>query len=308
MTKQEILEQIKKVTHNNYLRLPEAMDMVDENGNLIITMTSKGLEDNMQNDSSAFEGWAITIKAIMPDVAGMVVIKWKGIGLGKGSTFNHYRRFLYRLIRFEESYEWVSYEPLDTQAYSDIKTVAAEIHNWVVNYPNSESISEAQKGEAHLERHLKDKLKEMFVTSDHQLPVGLFNMEKSEKNERTPGGKSQVDLWSLSGDTFTVYELKKDKNREVGIISELMFYVNVFKDLSEGIFHFSKGAEKSDFRSFKVLYEAVREHRINNVCGVFLTNDFHTIIQLGGTRVFRLLNDNSRHIEYKQTGFIVSEI
>ncbi len=308
MNKEEILKRLKVEARNNYLRFPEGLDMESENGTLTITMTQKGLQDNMQTDHSAFEGWAIAIKAIAPKLAEKVCIRWHGMGLGTGTTYNHYRRFLYRIARFEQSYEWVEYMPLDKQAVSDLKSVISELSQWVVNYPDSQPKTEASKGEARLERQLKNCLGKTNEHSDHQLPVGLFYSEKNSNFERTPRQGSQIDLWTITGDTIAIYELKDYNNRKVGIISELMFYVNVMVDLVEDTLHFSDGAEKSKFRSFDVVYNAINSNSIHNIEGVFLTNDLHALLQSRHSEVLDLLNNNARGIKYKQMGFKIANL
>lgn len=308
MKKEEILKELKKITSNKDLRFPEALDIESNDGVLSLTMTTNGLKENMQENPAAFEGWAIAIKAIAPDLAKEVHIKWHGMGLKQGTEYNHYRRFLYRVIRFKESYDWAHNMPLDTEAENDKNIISSELSDWVVNYPDSESQKEASKAEAALERQLKDLLSKHLQHVDHQLPMGLFNSYKSTVTERTPRQGSQIDLWSISEDTFTVYELKNDNNRKVGIISELMFYVNVIKDLSEGTLHFDQSAEKSNYRSFKSVYEAFCSNGIHNVVGVFLTNDLHSMLKLGRTNLFSILNNNTRDIKYKQQGFNISEI
>ena len=308
MNKEEILKLLKNETRNAYLRFPEGLEAESDNGVLTITMTQNGLQDNMQTDHSAFEGWAIAIKANAPQLAEKVIIKWHGIGLGVGTTYNHYRRFLYRVVRFEQSYEWVSCMALDKQAENDLKSVISELSQWVVNYPDSQSKVEASKGEARLERQLKDYLSKIHEHSDHQLPLGLFYSVKNSNNERTPRQGSQIDLWTMTGDTITIYELKDDNNRKVGIISELMFYVNVMLDVIEHTFDFSDGASKSKFRSFDALYDAINSNSIHNIEGVFLTNDLHALLKSSSSEVFELLNNNARGIKYKQMGFKIAEI
>lgn len=308
MKKEEILKELKKITSNKDLRFPEALDIESNDGVLSLTMTTNGLKENMQENPAAFEGWAIAIKAIAPDLAKEVHIKWHGMGLKQGTEYNHYRRFLYRVIRFKESYDWAHYMPLDTEAENDKNIISSELSDWVVNYPDSESQKEASKAEATLERQLKNYLSKHLKHVDHQLPMGLFHSCKKSANERAPRQGSQIDLWSILDDTFTVYELKNDDNRKVGIISELMFYVNVIKDLSEGRLHFDSQAYKSTYRNFKAVYEAISSKSIRTVEGVFLTNDLHSMLKLGGSNLFSLLNNNTRNINYKQMGFKISEI
>ena len=299
MNKEEILKRLKETASNSHLRFPSDLELESNDGVLTISISSKGLEGNMQNDDSAFEGWAIAIKAIEPEIAKSITIQWNGIGLGEGTMYNHYRRFLYRLLRFKQSYEWASFMPLDKQAESDMENVISELPQWVVNYPVTNSQDKASTPEALLEREIISLLPGFY---DHQLPVGLFYKTKSEKTRRTPGGKSQIDLWSVEGDTLNVYELKTDVNNQAGIISELMFYTNIMKDLVSGTIKYDSGADSVTRRSFNKLYSAICSKQISKVAGVFLTNDLHSILQIELQKLFDILNENTRNIQYKQVG------
>ena len=63
-----------------------------------------------------------------------------------------------------------------------------------------------------------------------QLPVGLFEGKKSEETRVFTGRKSAIDLWSTSGDSIVIFELKA-QNVKVGILTELMFYANYMADM-----------------------------------------------------------------------------
>ncbi len=303
MTKQEILKCLKERSSNNRLRFPESLAIDSNNGILTIQMTKKGLEGNMQTDSSAFEGWAIAIKAIAPELAINVIIKWEKYDI-KSSNL-HYNRFLYRVIRFTQSYKWAAADPLDEECKKDLDKICNEINDWVVNYPETAAQEIAEKGEAQLERNM---LSVLSGIKNHQLPVGLFLKVKSKATCQTPSQGSQIDLWTINDNTFTVYELKKDSNRKVGIISELMFYTNVIKDLVEKNIHFAKGAENENNRGFKEVFDNISKGIITKVCGVFLTNDLHPLLQAGDKKLFEILNDNMRDIKYQQCGFKISSI
>lgn len=206
------------------------------------------------------------------------------------------------------SYDWASFECLDDTAENDYKTICNEVKEWVTNYPSKEASIKATHKEAQLERALNDVLPGIH---DHQLPVGLFYQEVSKKTEyeRTPNGGSQIDLWSITDDeTFTVYELKKDDNRLVGIVSELMFYVNVIKDLTDGVITFGKGAGNIDKRNYNAVYRSIKEKKITKVAGVFLANELHPLLTLERKEFFSILNENNRKIEYKQKRFVITEI
>lgn len=301
MDKEEIFKKLK--LYHKSLRKPEYLYIESDNGVLTLSMDEKGLTANMQNNEASFEGWSIAIKAVIPEIAEKVVIKWAAKNIESENL--HYVRFLYRLIRFIESYDWVSFECLDKKARNDYERIKDEISDWVVNYPSKGAKETAIHKEARLERLLNSILP---GTHNQQLPVGLFFKEVSTYQERTPRRGSQIDLWSVEGNSFTVYELKKDDNRKVGIISELMFYANVIKDLSLDIIHYGTGAETSEERNFDSVYKVMSEKIISKVKGVFLTNNLHPLLNIEKKKLFEILNGNNREIEYQQMGFKVSEI
>lgn len=298
--KSEILEELKETTRLNGLKLPEHLDLASVDGTLFITLTERGLLANMQTDSSAFEGWAFAIKAVCPEIAKKVVIQWH-----KPEQSNpHYTRFLYRAIKFEESYENVEIKPLDDKSRDEFEAIKAEMGEWVINYPSSEAKSSAQKLEAQLERailrHFSEELKWIC---GNQLPTGLFFKEKSARKEyeRTPRNGCQIDLWSLQDDTFTVYELKADDNKMVGIISELMFYVNVIKDINEGIITYPTSAVKGGkFRSFENVLKFLPSNPRLKIEGVFLANELHPLLTCSN-KLLEILNANSRSILYRHS-------
>ena len=303
MNKNEIFDNLKSL--HKSLKEPGYIDFVSKDGILTITMTEKGLLANMQNNESAFEGWAIAIKSLLPNVAKKVVISWAANTISENNT--HYTRFLYRVIKFIDSYNWATTEFKDERAANDYNRIKKELERWVTNFPSKAAEENATHEEARLERQLNQILPGYH---DHQLPVGLFFEEVSSKSEheRTPRSGSQIDLWSIQEDIFTVYELKKDDNRKVGIVSELMFYVNVIKDLVEGKINFGKGAEFVTERNYNKVFENIHENRIEKVVGVFLTNDLHPILNLNKKALFDILNNNTRGIFYKQLGFIITKL
>ena len=303
MNKIEIFDNLR-LLHKS-LREPSNIDFISKDGILTITMTEKGLIGNMQNNESAFEGWAIAIRSILPNVAKKVVISWAANSISENNT--HYTRFLYRVIKFIESYNWAATEFKDDRAAKDYNRINRELEKWVTNFPSKAAEENAVHEEARLERQLNQILPGYH---DHQLPVGLFFEEVSSKaeHERTPRNGSQIDLWSIQDDTFTVYELKKEDNRKVGIISELMFYVNVIKDLTEGKINFGKGAEFVTERNYHKVFENIYENKIKKIFGVFLTNDLHPVLNLNKKDLFEILNNNTRGIVYKQLGFVITKL
>jgi hypothetical protein len=316
--KDELLKELKERIEGNpskrYIRFPEMMDFNSEDGILTITMSAKGLIQNMQYNEAAFEGWAISIKAHLPQRAEKIQVCWRGSDVANNASnaqIAHYTRFLYRLLQFKQSYEWVSYVCFDVKAECDINKVRNELTSkkWIANFPINEA-SPTEKGEAGWERKIDKILSLSHKANDHQLPVGLF-YEKVKKDkeghrqyERTPRGHSQLDLWSINNKKeLYVYELKLDNNHNIGIISELMFYVNVFQDFADGILHYPEDAKASKYRSFDKIYQAFADPTkkyITKIVGVFLSNKLHTLIDFRRDVLFAILDNNSRGISYKQ--------
>lgn len=301
MDKQGILKQLKEVTENKRLKFPERINLTSENGILCVEMTESGLLGNMQTDPSAFEAWVIAIKATCPELVQQAVIRWSH----PEKVNPHYVGFLYRVIKFEESYDWVSIAPIDSNAKGYLENIRRELSQWVINYPDSDAKIDAAKTEAQLERALLNNLKsDLGTESGNQLPMGLFFQKKSEEYERTPRNNSQLDLWSIRNNTFTVYELKKEENKPLGIISELMFYVNVIKDISLGTIRYPNDAvEGRDFRNFGVVFDKLPHNKKMKIEGVFLANTLHSLFHYKQAEILGILNDNHRGIRYEHAGF-----
>lgn len=310
-SKDEILEKLRKATKIKNLKLPEKVEVKSEADNLIIKLSKEGLVGNMQADASAFEGWAIAIKAICPEIANQVEIQWVSPEGCSKIEKRHYNRFLYRVIRFHDNFpDWVKIRPLSDAAQEEMRSIAKELENreWVLNYPNCEASEHAEKEEAQLERLLLKVLPGTY--NNQQLPMGLFYKEKKGKtdNERTPRSGSQIDLWSIDNNVFTVYELKKSDNKKIGIISELMFYVNIVTDLKDKKIEFSAEASSCVYRSFDSVWTAFNTNSITKVVGVFLANKLHPAIEAVNTRLLSILNSNSRGIEFVCMGYETSDL
>ena len=62
---------------------------------------------NMQEDESAFESWALVLKYYSKDKIETVIIDWEDIPAKEKDGTYHYNRFVYRLAKFSQSYDWV---------------------------------------------------------------------------------------------------------------------------------------------------------------------------------------------------------
>lgn len=299
MVKNELLNLLKKETGNNRLRFPEGIEMSVSDNCLSLILADNVLSENMQKDCSAFEAWAICLKSILPEKIHDVLISWV-IPSYADIRLSEYNRLIYRAVRFEQNYNWVKLKMPEDEHTNNILT---ELRNnlWVLNYPTKEAETNAKKGsEATLERNILHKLQRLFpdAVTNQQLPVGLFNNRIEKGYERTPGQNSQIDLWSLRQGVFTAYELKKDDNVHVGIISEIMFYVNVISDLAHGVIKYPEKA-KNAFRDVNKLYTQVEHKEIKTVKATLLTHVLHPLITTKQEAVLSILCNNRRGIIYE---------
>lgn len=241
-----------------------------ENGDLYITMTSKGLTSNMQDDCAAFEGWAILLKYWLSQHINLVYIKFSPVTKENytRAEYMHYQRFLYRLHNFVTTYKWARY-------VSDYSIDQYSTKGYVLNTPGSKSdVEEASHKEAQFERKLVENKPPHLCINDHQLPVGVFDSTVESSKQIMNSGA--IDLWGIDGSVLNVYELKIASNKSVGIISELFFYVNIMNDLMKHRINY-EDKKYDNIRSFSILYDAYLKYNVSSIKGVFLTPSLHPL-------------------------------
>ncbi|MCF0218278.1 MAG: hypothetical protein HUK14_00715 [Muribaculaceae bacterium] len=285
--------------------LPQGVKFNIANNNVLtITMTLDGMTSNMQEDSAAFEGWSVClynylkkeIKIKLTTDAQIEDIKALSEIDNRNPKALHFKRFLYRLQKFSSTFN--AWFEIDEKLG---KTVSV-VENWsdlYLNYPTQE----AQKNDV---AHKEAKLERAIVSSDklkceaigHQLPVGVFYKEKRDDYRLMPGNNSAIDIWSITQNTFSIYELKAYGNCSVGIISELFFYVNIMNDLFNGRAKYDGRAAKCDYRNFKIVYDFYRSKGIKTVEGCFLAPKYHVLIDNQQKQITDILNEYG-FIKYK---------
>lgn len=307
MNKDQILNLLQNVTHS--AKLPSQISFEILEGSLVINVSEKGVIANMQEDSSAFEGWAVVIKAAIPQIK-RVVLDWsdpKYTPDKKNAQMAHYNRFLMRAANFRRGYAWFEVtqsrkEEVDkVQSLLDSKTL-------VVNFPKSSCrpiIDKEKKPEAYLERQLVKLWSNPKSVTDEQLPVGIFKCGVvSKENTLTPRGASQIDLWQLYNNIMHIYELKVKGNESIGIISELMFYVCTIRNIIDGLIYYPDVSKAKDFRHFKEFVSAVNNHDIDKVVGYFTAPKYHPLMEAPQLKdkIKRILNENALGVsfEYKR--------
>ena len=311
MNKTEILKVIKQEIPS--VVFPSNIDFQIEDTILYVTVDSRGVCNNMQDNSSAFEGWIFCIMNAIKNISE-VILRWENPLYSNSKDLNikrrqqrHYNRFLLRVIWFTDNYEWLK---IEKNREDEIDKFRKKYSFLVINYPttSSKDKNEVEEGdskskfEAILETQLYHKLNEILPNSaNHQLPVGIFNNIKSTETAITPHGASQIDLWQLENDVFRIFELKdteNTQNKRVGIISELMFYANVFNNIfltkkihyPEEIFH-----KRKYYRGFDLIVNALVKGKVKEIDAVFLSEELHPLIN---SEIFKALNNGKSKIRY----------
>lgn len=278
MEKTEILNQVRKLCPS--ARFPKKMGFSIKNDCLIITVAQDGLVSNMQTDESAFEGWAVCLKSLLPQYIQNVEIAGNVPDMMSANQLEHYNRFVYRLYKFCEIYQW-AYTTDFTNEVQRINSLQL-----VINVPLKDASQTASHGEAKYERIYCAENNDKFDAMDHQLPVHLFKDSISSANTITPG--SFLDIWSIIDGTLRIYELKLPTNTHIGIISELMFYVDVWTDIMLGKITIPT---TSRYRSFDQLVRLKNTNGCEQIIGIFLADRLHSLFACQLSKVLSLLNN-----------------
>lgn len=306
MNKEEIQNYLKSIVSS--AKLPSQTSFEINENCLLIKVSGRGTVANMQTDQSAFEGWAIVLKAAITNIKN-VILDWEDpiyISNKERAQQAHYNRFIMRVANFKKAYSWFNV----TQHHKEEVDNMQELLNSksiVINYPKkpcSPLTDKNKKPEAVLERELVKKWSKNCQITDEQLPVGLFNYGYvSKANTLTPRGASQIDLWQLDGTTLRIFELKVKGNESIGIISELMFYICTIKNVVDGLIKYPDLNKVKSERHFKDFANAVKDGKINKIVGYFTASKFHSLIESDKLKnsIKDILNDNTFGIvfEYK---------
>ncbi len=297
MERKEIIHNLSNILGrriNITTKIPISLD--EKSKTLKLHVNVNGLVDNMQKDGSSVDSLAICLKAILYKMIEKVEISWDN---RTPESFimrerRHYYRFLYRMVRFKQNFNWVI---LKGTFPGGSKNFENEISHWVSNYPNGESQTEARGREHIVEREICDLIqKRRDIVGFRQLPIGLFKerVEDREETSRTPGGGSGMDLWSIKDKTLTIYELKVNNNKRIGIISELCFYVYAMHDLSGHVINYPQGAD-CPYRKTNLLIRAINNNEIEQINATLLFENAHPLIT---QEVISLLNTNKSGIRF----------
>ncbi len=312
----------------NVVKISEKIIRSDNGNSVTLILNGNTIkDDNMQMAGNAFEGWACAIKA-REDKKVILDVKKETIDIirlekGKyaGRENGHICRFLYRVIKFQDQYgNWFSISEDLKEIVDNFKKFLGAKDRFFVNNPPTKDAEDNSNKENIIESKLAErgKLKEIIGdTIDdevyRQLPVGLFATEKNKDNSIFTYGHSAIDLWSIKEDTISIVELKA-KNKMIGIITEIFFYVNYINDFvnPNGQYRFElvKPLEEDSLdsnRGYIKLYTNVNNKKIKNVVGIMLVDDedgFHTYIDQS---VINVMNDNNAKLTYIPNMYHISD-
>lgn len=255
---------------------------------LVMTLTQEaaGLSNpiNMQDTRACFEAWCLIIKAKTNKSKLEIELDVKDIKEadydGKLPKNGHWGRFLYRILKFSEQYNWFELSSTLGKIKDKFQNYL-DSHTFVTSAPDKKPKEDIAN--SNLESYVeylfcdsisaqKDILNLLSVTTiDRQLPVSLFEGFKSNTTGVFTGGKSAIDFWAVNGDTINVYELKSD-NPMVGVITEIFFYSNYVHDvfISKSLDH-GKGSVEIEDGTYRS-YDKIKGNKGKQVKGIMLSN------------------------------------
>lgn len=271
---------------------PSDLDFNLENNRLEVILGSKSINNNMQNDSSAFEGWIICLMAMLnsndTDRINEVNIRFSQEPNFENCS-NKERQFYYRLFKAAQNYGWKIPE------YDKIQEIVNALEGAILTTPTTEAKKDAEDIEAKLERVYVEIHSNDNRTIYQQLPLGLFKDVVTEANRLTP--TSFLDMWEIDDDnTLRIYELKAKNNKKVGILSELLYYVNIIDDFIQGKFKFRDS--KKSYRGIDKLKEYQDKKSYKKIQGVFLADKLHPIIEQNREIILEIMNKKCCNISF----------
>lgn len=282
-----ILSRFKDVTQS--AKIPRNIRFLQGEGEdtVVMTLSPKAMgvapekNLNMQDDEAAFEAWALLIHV---HCGLRVELTWKQEPAA-AAYCGPYGRFLYRAMKFAGQYSgWFSLSPALKERVEAFRTYL-RTHDFCNNVPTAEAGTNDQ---------LEKRIETLFVGECapvlkvigeqaglslensviyQQLPVGLFEGKKSKETSVFTGQKSAIDLWTTSGDSIVIFELKAE-NAMVGILTELIFYANYMADMFINKNTFTPLKPKVSHRGYSQLFPL----RFRRVKAALLINKLHPLI------------------------------
>lgn len=261
-----------------------------------LTVSKSAVGANMQNASSAIEGWALALMAWVG--VARVTLDWEQPE-GSGVNDPHFQRFLYRVTRFAELLGPDLVEVAHPGRLTALRinqpgvrpTINAARGRDTADTPSSRREDELEKVFARKDSQPRHRLMShlRLSTLDRQFPVGVFDGEPAKAKRIFTGGKSAVDLIGLDADqTLYLFELKADGNNSVGAVSEIFFYAMVVHDLMRGQIGFSR---RESSKRLSITAAEIRNSQ--SIRAVLFASEFHPLIS---TAMLKPLNDGTQRL------------
>ena len=262
--------------------VPNSINFIEQGDKLIIRMPKEAILDNMQENRSAFEAWALLGKS--KGYSNVKLEIEENINYEKIEKRGHFNRFLYRVKCFNEIIKWFE---ISEKLNGYVKNFEEELEKNTLfyNVPNDVEVeskglnSKGKPTESAIECEfannvdLTNKILGIKVKKYYQqMPVGLFKEKISNNTRLFTGGKSAIDFWGISGNTLNIIELKVGNNKKLGVISEIFFYTCIMRD-----FHIKDNfAKPSNYKKVGRGFDKIKN--IKKVNGIILTEEKHTRI------------------------------
>lgn len=290
------------------IKFPASLKIGLDRNALRLMLNADSVIQNMQDDDAAFEGWAFVLRHWI-DRDLEIVLDWEKPELQDQE--GHYQRFLYRVVKMRRSFNWFNVGPGSESHLHDLEIEPSK--SYYLSYPgkpglDSKHLTKKEKNkETFLERYIQENpasLQQEFGLDavHYQLPVGVFRDRVADSNNIFPSKKSAIDLWGISAEQkkFVVFELKVDRNRKVGIISELFFYANVMRDMlnPDAVFKYSE-VPHTGSKERGTAEEFVMIPNLNTIEAVFLAPELHPLIDQSMIEMINSENKDQRiHFSY----------
>lgn len=327
-----IVDLIKKNLNYSRFRWSSAVGLDEKESTLVITLSPENTQNNMQYLAACFEGWATILKTYVidfqPEEYKKVELCCPKLVIAEELNVHngHWMRFLYRVLRFTEQYNWFTVNQTLRSDIDKFKKYLVDNHGKLINnYPSkpAASIQSSTTGTADLNEYIVECLlagvsngnssitlhsyfnnlglpnKGLIV--DHQLPVGLFKENNISKATMVfTGQKSAIDLWGFSQTTpndFYLVELKYN-NKMIGMITEAFFYANFMYDLLDknGAFTLSSDGGKT-FRNYNTIY-GFKDKEIDRIHAIMMSDKGNLHPAITKALVNVLNQGNQKAIEY----------